>query len=156
MSREGEARTDDSPLECYPAEQTCNEGLGELASLLAAGFLRLKRRTGCLPLTCEQSSDWSHAKGLTPPGPAFSGSRVKLLGPKATIRVRPAGRKAGPELSAFLLNSSKRVNRSVRFGTSSEIKPLGWATKNKAIATIDTPEVIAGYSSDWADRVSLA
>ena len=48
------------------AEQTCDERLDELAALLAAGFLRLKRRTGCLPLTCEQSSDWSHVKGFPP------------------------------------------------------------------------------------------
>jgi len=50
-----------------PAEQTCDDRLDELAALLAAGFLRHKRRTGCLPLTCEQSSDWSHGKGLPPP-----------------------------------------------------------------------------------------
>ena len=32
-----------------PAAQTCDERLNEVASLLASGFLRLKRRTGCLP-----------------------------------------------------------------------------------------------------------
>lgn len=31
-----------------PAAMSVDERLGELASLLAAGFLRLKRRTGCL------------------------------------------------------------------------------------------------------------
>jgi len=48
-----------------PADMSIDERLDELASLLAAGFLRLKRRTGCLPLTCGQSN-WSHVKGLPP------------------------------------------------------------------------------------------
>jgi hypothetical protein len=34
-----------------PADMSVDERLDEIASLLAAGFLRLKRRTGCLPLT---------------------------------------------------------------------------------------------------------
>lgn len=34
-----------------PAAMSVDEGLDEVAALLAAGFLRLKRRTGCLPLT---------------------------------------------------------------------------------------------------------
>jgi hypothetical protein len=32
-----------------PANMSIDERLDELTSLLAAGFLRLKRRTGCLP-----------------------------------------------------------------------------------------------------------
>lgn len=32
-----------------PAAMSINERRDEVASLLAAGFLRLKRRTGCLP-----------------------------------------------------------------------------------------------------------
>lgn len=34
-----------------PAAMSIDERLGEIASLLAIGFLRLKRRTCCLPLT---------------------------------------------------------------------------------------------------------
>jgi hypothetical protein len=49
-----------------PANMSIDDRLDELAALLAAGFLRLKRRTGCLPLMCGQSSDWSHVKGLPP------------------------------------------------------------------------------------------
>ena len=49
-----------------PADMSIDERLDEVASLLAAGYLRLKRRTGCLPLTGEQSSNWPHAKGLPP------------------------------------------------------------------------------------------
>ena len=32
-----------------PDRMSAEERLGEVAALLAAGFLRLKRRTGCLP-----------------------------------------------------------------------------------------------------------
>lgn len=32
-----------------PAAMSIDDRLDELAALLAAGFLRLKRRTGCLP-----------------------------------------------------------------------------------------------------------
>ena len=32
-----------------PADMSTDDRLEELAALLAAGFLRLKRRTGCLP-----------------------------------------------------------------------------------------------------------
>ncbi len=42
-----------------PAEQTCDERLEELAALLAAGFLRLKRRTGCLPPAASESAESS-------------------------------------------------------------------------------------------------
>lgn len=32
-----------------PADMSIDQRLDEIAALLAAGFLRLKRRTGCLP-----------------------------------------------------------------------------------------------------------
>lgn len=38
-----------------PAAMSVDERLDEVASLLVAGFLRLKRRTGCLPLV---TSSW--------------------------------------------------------------------------------------------------
>jgi len=34
-----------------PAAMSVDERLDEITSLLAVGFLRLKHRTGCLPLT---------------------------------------------------------------------------------------------------------
>ncbi len=38
-----------------PADMSIDDRLDELAALLATGFLRLKRRTGCLP-PCESKS----------------------------------------------------------------------------------------------------
>ncbi len=40
-----------------PADMPVDERLNEVASLLAAGFLRLKRRTGCLPPEASSSPD---------------------------------------------------------------------------------------------------
>ena len=40
-----------------PADISIDERLDELVSLLAAGFLRLKRRTGCLPPDSSLSPD---------------------------------------------------------------------------------------------------
>lgn len=40
-----------------PAAMSVDERLDEVASLLAAGFLRLKRRTGCLPPLTPSSPD---------------------------------------------------------------------------------------------------
>jgi len=48
-----------------PAHMSIYERLDELASLLATGFLRLKRRTGCLPLDASPSPDsatWESAE----------------------------------------------------------------------------------------------
>jgi hypothetical protein len=39
------------------AHMSIDERLDELTSLLAAGFLRLKRRTGCLPSDASPSPD---------------------------------------------------------------------------------------------------
>lgn len=39
------------------AAMSVDERLDEVASLLAAGFLRLKRRTGCLPQEASSSPD---------------------------------------------------------------------------------------------------
>jgi hypothetical protein len=40
-----------------PADMSIDERLDEVASLLATGFLRLKRRTGCLPPDASLSPD---------------------------------------------------------------------------------------------------
>jgi len=40
-----------------PADMSVDERLDQAASLLAAGFLRLKRRTGCLPPVTSSSPD---------------------------------------------------------------------------------------------------
>lgn len=40
-----------------PAAMSIDERLDELTSLLAAGFLRLKRRAGCLPRVTSSSLD---------------------------------------------------------------------------------------------------
>lgn len=40
-----------------PAAMSTDERLDEIASLLAGGFLRLKRRTGCLPPVTSSSPD---------------------------------------------------------------------------------------------------
>jgi len=48
-----------------PAHMSIDERLDEVASLLAAGFLRLKRRTGCLPPEAFPSPDsatWESAE----------------------------------------------------------------------------------------------
>jgi len=42
-----------------PADMSVDERLDELASLLAAGFLQLKRRTGCLPPATSDSAESS-------------------------------------------------------------------------------------------------
>jgi len=42
-----------------PADMSIDDGLEELAALLAAGFLRLKRRTGCLPAATSESAESS-------------------------------------------------------------------------------------------------
>ena len=47
-----------------PAEQTPDQRLDELAGLLAAGFLRLKRRPGCLPAA--ESAESSKISGSLP------------------------------------------------------------------------------------------
>jgi len=48
-----------------PADISIDERLDELASLLATGFLRLKRRTGCLPPDAPpspESATWESAE----------------------------------------------------------------------------------------------
>ena len=40
-----------------PADMSIDKRLDEVASLLAAGFLRMKRRTGCLPPDASSSPD---------------------------------------------------------------------------------------------------
>jgi len=42
-----------------PTEMSIDERLEELAALLAGGFLRLKRRTGCLPPATSESDESS-------------------------------------------------------------------------------------------------
>ena len=46
-----------------PADMSIDDRLDELTTLLAAGFLRLKRRTGCLPPSASESAESSK----TPP-----------------------------------------------------------------------------------------
>ena len=57
-----------------PADMSIDDRVEELAALLAAGFLRLKRRTGCIPFESESSlpaadSAWRPPKStaLCPP-----------------------------------------------------------------------------------------
>ncbi|MBN1942405.1 MAG: hypothetical protein JW849_03835 [Phycisphaerae bacterium] len=42
-----------------PADMSIDDRLDELTALLAAGFLRLKRRTGCLPPSTSESVESS-------------------------------------------------------------------------------------------------
>jgi len=42
-----------------PTDMSIDDRLEELAALLAAGFLRLKRRTGCLPAATSESAESS-------------------------------------------------------------------------------------------------
>jgi len=46
-----------------PADISIDERLDELASLLAVGFLRLKRRTGCLPPDPPSLKPLPHGRG---------------------------------------------------------------------------------------------
>jgi len=46
-----------------PAAMSIDDRLDEVASLLAAGFLRLKRRTGCVPPEAFSSTPLLHGRG---------------------------------------------------------------------------------------------
>ena len=46
-----------------PADMSIDERLDEIASLLAVGFLRLKRRTGCLPPDAVSLKPLPHGRG---------------------------------------------------------------------------------------------
>ena len=48
-----------------PADMSVDERLDELASLLAAGFLRLKLRNGCLPLTLRVPQSGTNRAAIT-------------------------------------------------------------------------------------------
>jgi hypothetical protein len=54
-----------------------DDRLEELATLLAAGFLRLKRHTGCLPPPTSESAESSR----TPPDSAWQSSETSALCP---------------------------------------------------------------------------
>jgi hypothetical protein len=63
-----------------PAAMTIHERLDEVASLLAAGFLRLKRRTGCLPPDAFSLKPLPHGHGsVRKPLPHGHGSVRKPL-----------------------------------------------------------------------------
>ena len=57
-----------------PADMSIDDRLEDLAALLAAGFLRLKRRTGCVPSESAESS-------LTPSDSAWQPSKSLALCP---------------------------------------------------------------------------
>jgi len=40
-----------------PADMSIDQRLDEIAALLATGFLRLKRRTGCLPPAASEGAE---------------------------------------------------------------------------------------------------
>ena len=54
-----------------------DDRMEELAALLAAGFLRLKRRTGCLPPPTSESAESSR----TPSDSAWQSSETSALCP---------------------------------------------------------------------------
>lgn len=58
-----------------PADMSMDQHLDEIAALLATGFLRLKRRTGCLPSAAPKSADGSK-NPTKPPLPSS-----EILGP---------------------------------------------------------------------------
>jgi len=60
-----------------PADMSIDDRLEELAGLLAAGFLRLKRRTGCLPPPTSESAESSR----TPSDSAWQSSEPLALCP---------------------------------------------------------------------------
>ena len=49
-----------------PADMSIDDRLDELAMLLAAGFLRLKRRTGCLQPPASESAESSKTPPKSP------------------------------------------------------------------------------------------
>ena len=55
-----------------PADMSIDDRLEELVALLAAGFLRLKRRTGCLPPPTSESAE----SPRTPPDSAWRSSET--------------------------------------------------------------------------------
>jgi hypothetical protein len=59
------------------ADMSIDDRLEELAGLLAAGFLRLKRRTGCLPTPPSESAESSK----TPPESSWPSSETSALCP---------------------------------------------------------------------------
>ena len=59
------------------ADMSIDDRLEELAALLAAGFLRLKRRTGCLPAATSESEESSK----TPPDSTWRSSEPSALCP---------------------------------------------------------------------------
>lgn len=60
-----------------PADMSIDDRLEEIAALLAAGFLRLKRRTGCLPTPSSESADSSR----TPSESSWPSSKTSALCP---------------------------------------------------------------------------
>jgi hypothetical protein len=60
-----------------PADMSIDDRLEELAALLAAGFLRLKRRTGCLPPATSESAESSKLS----PDSAWQSSEPSALCP---------------------------------------------------------------------------
>lgn len=49
-----------------PARMSPDERTDEVAAILAAGFLRWKRRTGCLPPATSESAESSRTSGDRP------------------------------------------------------------------------------------------
>lgn len=49
-----------------PADMSIDQRLDEIAALLATGFLRLKRRTGCLPPATSESAESSEPAAESP------------------------------------------------------------------------------------------
>lgn len=49
-----------------PADMSIDQRLDEIAALLATGFLRLKRRTGCLPPAASESAESSEPVADSP------------------------------------------------------------------------------------------
>ena len=49
-----------------PADMSIDQRLDEIAALLATGFLRLKRRTGCLPPAASESAESSESAADSP------------------------------------------------------------------------------------------
>jgi hypothetical protein len=60
-----------------PADRSIDDRMEELAALLATGFLRLKRRTGCLPPATSESTESSK----TPSDSAWQSSEPSALCP---------------------------------------------------------------------------
>jgi len=62
------------------ADMPTDDRLEELAALLAAGFLRLKRRTGCLPPATSESAEGSKSHADSFPGACHLSESSALCG----------------------------------------------------------------------------